>query len=267
MTSSYDKGWLYRESYLRNKRTLEQSGMTVNDPTQANTIRMARSYLRSEIYATPGQTEFNFPILTNDPSPGSPIPTPTITEVRLKQQDVFFACELGFYIYMAQSSASTGSSTAWRYVDMTFPDPNLIDLAWNTGFGINLAFALWTTARLNVQVNNVTVTPVYPMKKHMVVPETQILSSGVYPTADASAGGHATGSENTFSPVNYDSDGFNQIWPNWVLNGGNNNQYTMTYPTPISNLGIQTGCQLWFAIEWHGFLAQNASSIMSMKTK
>lgn len=263
-SSTYDKGKLYEDAYLRAEKTLKNSGMTVNDPGQANTIRMAQSVLRSEIFATPGQSEFSFPILTNDPSPGSPIPTPTITEIRLKQQDVFFACELGFYIYMQASGTGT---TSWRYVDMTFPDPNLNGGAWGGGSNINLAQALWTTGRLNVQVNNVTVTPLWPIKNHSYVPLNQNLANAVYPPADASSGGDATGMETSFNPISYNQDGRCNIWPNWILNGGNNNQYTLTFPTPISNLGINVNAKLWFVLEWHGFLAQNASSIMSMKTK
>ena len=265
MGSSYDKSWVYRESYLRAQRTLEKSGMTVNDPSKPNTIRMAQSMLRSEIFATPGQSEFTFPILTNDPSPGSPIPTPTITEVRLKQQDVFFTCELAFYIYCQQTGGSS-ANPSWRYVDMTFPDPNLNGGAWSPGYSYNLAQALWTTGRLNVQVNNVTTTPLWPIKNHSYVPQTQVLANGVYLPADAVNGGDATGMELSMNPISYNENGRCNIWPNWVLNGGNNNQYTLTYPTPISNLGINSAAKLWFVLEWHGFLAQNASSIMSMKT-
>ncbi len=258
---AYDKLWLYREGYLRSKKTLEDSKMTVNDPAQPNTIRMAQSMLRSEIFANLGQSEFSFPILTNDPSPGSPIPTPTITEVRLKQQDVFFTMELAFYIYM-QSSAS--GNTAWRFVDMTFPDPNLNGGAWAGGANINLAQALWTTGRLNVQVNNVTTTPLWPIKNHSKVPASQVGANYVYPPSDAASGGSATGMEPTFNPISYGDDGRCAIWPNWVVNGGNNNQYTLTFPQPLSALGIASGAKLWFVLEWHGFLAQNASSIMSM---
>ncbi len=262
MQSNYNKANLYQQAYLRAEKTLMESGMTVNDPKQANTIRMAQSALRSEIFANLGQSEFQFPILTNDPSPGSPVPTPTSTEIRLKQQDVFFVCELGFYIYCARTN---GGNTSWRYVDMTFPDPNLIGGAWTPGFGLNLAQALWTTGRLNVQVNNVAVTPLWPIKNHSFVPQNQILGNAIYPTADPSAGGFATGMEVSFNPVSYDSDGRAMIWPNWLLNGGNNNQYTLTYPNPINALGIAANAQLWFVLEFHGFLAQNASSIMSMK--
>lgn len=262
MRSQYNKGGLYQEGYLRAEKTLKNSQMTVNDPNQPNTIRMAQSTLRSEIFANLGQSEFQFPILTNDPSPGSPVPTPTPTEIRLKQQDVFFVMELGFYIYCARTN---GGSVDWRYVDMTFPDPNLVGGAWTAGSGLNRAQALWTTGRLNVQVNNVAVTPLWMIKNHSYVPQNQNLSLAVYPPADASSGGFATGVETSFNPISYDSDGRAMIWPNWMLNGGNNNQYTLTYPVPINQLGIAANAQLWFVLEFHGFLAQNASSIMSMK--
>jgi len=254
----YDKSSLYKDAYVRNKRTLEKSGMTVNDPMQPNTIRMARSYLRSEIFLNLGSTEFTFPILTNDPSPGSPIPTPTPTEVRLKQQDVFFTCELGFFIYCYQTA---GGNQLFKYQDMTFPDPNMNGGAWVGGLGMVQAIALWLTAQLNVQVNNVAVTPIYPLRRHCMVPVGQIIANGVFLPAQPPS----TGLTETFNQINYDCDGYQEIWPNWILNGGNNNQYTLRYPQPVGNLGVVAGAQLWLALEWHGFLAQNASSIMSMK--
>lgn len=252
-TNNYDRSRLYSDAYVRNKMTLEKAGMKVNT-NEAGAIRMADSFLRSEIYLNPGQTEFQMPILTNDPSPGSPVPTPTPTERRLLQQDVFFACELGFFIY---AYATGGGNQTWRYEDMTFPNPFLIGGIWTN---LDQAVSLWSTPRLNVQVNNVAITPAYQLKKHLYIPEIQTLANG-----DATATvPPITGNLSVFNPVNYGANGYSQIWPNWILNGGNNNQYTITFPQPINALGLNNAAQCWMVLEWRGFLAQNASSIMKM---
>ena len=249
--NNYDRSRLYADAYVRNKRTLEDNGMQVNN-NKPGAIRMADSYLRSEIYLNPNLSEFRIPILTNDPSPGSPVPTPTTTEVRLNLQDVFFTCELGYYIYAYQTG---GGAQTYRFCDMTFPDPFLIGGIWTN---LDQAMGLFTTPRLNVQVNNVAITPIYQIKKHARVGEIQRSANGNLLAATPPI----TGNWDYFNPINYGSDGMSQIWPNWILNGGNNNQYTLTFPNPINSMGVNPSCQLWAVIEWRGFLAQNASSIM-----
>ena len=262
MPQSYDRSRLFQDAYVRNAKTLEEANMTVNKPGDAATIRMAQSYLRSEVSLVLGSTQFQLPILTNDPSPGAFTVTPTPTEVRLNLQDVMFCCELGFFIYCGRTA---GGNTTFRYNDMTFPDPFLVGGAWTAaGSSMLQAMSLWTTARLSVLVNNVTTTPIYNLKRHMRVPQGQIIALGApVPTAAPPA----TGIMETFNEVDFGTDGYGLIWPNWVLNGGNKNQYTITYPQPVGNLGIQTGAQLWIAVEFHGYLAQNASSIMDLKAK
>lgn len=258
----YDRSSLYRDAYVRNELTLKASGMTVNDAHDAGTIRMSRSFLRSEVFLNLGSTEFQFPILTNDPSPGAPVGTtvPTPTEVRLNLQDVFFACELGFFIYCA---VTTGGQVIYRYNDMTFPDPWINGGGWVNGPAMLQAASLWITAELNVLVNNVTLTPIYPIKRHYRVPNGQIVANGTFLPSTPPA----TGIQETFNEVNFSDDGYGEIWPNWILNGGNKNQYIIRYPQPVGNLGINGGAQFWLVLEWHGFLAQNASSIMTIQPK
>jgi hypothetical protein len=61
------------------------------------------------------------------------------------------------------------------------------------------------------------------------------------------------------------NDGRVMTWPNWIVNGGNNNQYVITYPVPTGTMGIGSLTGLYLVMEWHGFLAQNASSLMYNK--
>lgn len=202
-------------------------------------IKLTRSYLRTEILLNPALTSYNFQLLTNQVAPGSTGVNPT--EQRLKQQDVFFCHRLGFYIYCA---ATAYGNTIYRFQMMTFPNPTL----YGSGLQLEQMMGLWTSGQLQVTVNNDVLTPAWDLLQHMIV--NQSMTSAIYqPTS------------NYFNQNDYTKDGLVVVEPNWVLNGGNDNEYVITYPQSISTMGIGT-YQFWLTLKFEGFLAQNCSSIM-----
>lgn len=203
-------------------------------------IKLTRSYLRTEILLTSNLTSYNFALLTNQVAPGSNGINPT--EQRLKQQDVFFCHRLGFYIYCA---ATSGGTTIYRYQLMTFPNPSFYG---SSGLQLEQMMGLWTTGQLQVTVNNDVLTPAWDLLQHMIV--NQSMTSAVYqPTS------------NYFNQNDYTKDGLVVVEPNWVLNGGNDNEYVISYPQSLSSIGLGTS-QMWLTLKFEGFLAQNCSSIM-----
>jgi hypothetical protein len=72
-----------------------------------------------------------------------------------------------------------------------------------------------------------------------------------------------------FDQINYANDGLIVTEPNWIINGGNNNLYTVTYGNNwAAVIGASSGgnqnstIPLFGIMVWDGWLAQNASSIM-----
>ncbi len=221
-----------------------------NDPTESGgrskQIRMTQSYLRSDCQLSQNLSTYNFGILDREASTGNNSILPQ--EQRLKQQDVFFVYDLGFYVYC---SATAAANTTFKYELMTFPNPNFY-----SGFGagaINLdqLCALWQAAVLQVQVNNNVLTPNWDIAQHFYVPETQI-NTTIWPSG------------NYFNEIDLGRDGRQVVEPNWIINGGNNNQYIINYPVSLTTLNFGS-FTLYISLIWRGFLAQNCSSLMDNK--
>lgn len=245
----------YRNAVASIERKVDASGSkeyvvnrvpNTNMPSEKNakTIRVAQSYLQSEITIDPSLTSYNFGILTTELTQGANQLFPT--EQRLKLQDVFFTYGLGFFV---RCVATPGGNTTFSKELMTYPNPNFYGA---TGIELDLMQGLWTDARLSVLVNNDVLTPAWRITNHLYVPPTQINAVN-WPGGD--------NPQNYFNQISGNEDGFVITEPNWILNGGNNNQYTITYPQSINNIGLQAG-NFRLVLIWLGFLAQNASSIM-----
>ena len=213
-------------------------------------IKVTRSYLRTEILLQPTLTSYSFAILQNVSANNGPtVPGTQPTEQRLKQQDVFFCNRLGFYVYMALTN---GGSPEYRYI--LFTGPNSVDPVQ--------MFGIWTTGQLQVTVNNDVLTPAWDILQHLYIPELQ---------GDPSGGPGAPGPGIT-SIISYlngqrlNMDGLIIVEPNWVLNGGNDNEYVITYPQSLNSIGINsTTARFFLVLKMEGFLAQNCSSIMDNK--
>lgn len=242
-----NKGVLHgakRTAWNKAVDVLHGSGMIVrgvDPPSQDKSlVTLTNSYLRTEAVLNPNTTQYNFGILNTEPSTGGAI-QPFPTEQRLLLQDVFFAYDFGFYITCNKTG---GGNTNFQYQLMTFPNPNFFG---SFGLNLDLMIGLWTMGKMQLVINNNVVIPSWPLKRHLVINQTQILfpSSNVY-----------------FNQNDFDDDGLSAMEPNIILNGGNNNKLSINYPLPINTMGIGDTAVFNLVCWFDGFLAQNASTIM-----
>ena len=212
-------------------------------------VKATRSYLRTEILLQPTLTQYSFAILQNVSANNGPnIPGIQPTEQRLKLQDVFFCNRLGYYLYQA---VTNGGNTEYRYILYTSPNSNFL------AFGVDpiQMYALWTTGQLQVTVNNDVLTPAWDMLQHLYIPMQQ---------GDPSGGVGQVW--NYLQPLRGDQDALIIVEPNWVLNGGNDNEYVLNFPQSLNTMGISSVTARFFLVlKLEGFLVQNVSAIMDNK--
>lgn len=241
----------HRHAYMEMCKTIEAGGdYVVNSDGRARkenkkNLRAAQSFLWSQIPLSAGSSSYVFNVQDGLFNVGNPGLLPM--EKRLKLQDVFFTYALGFYLTCA---ATGGGNTNYQFELMTFPSANFY------GGGtpnLDTMVGLWTSGVLNVTVNGDTLTPAWDMGQHFYVPQTQVPANPV------------SGSP-YYDQRDLADDGWVVTEPNWIINGGNNNIYTVNYPNTYANINL--GTAKWnLVMKWQGFLVQNASSIMDNATK
>ncbi len=239
-------------AYVRAKRDLEANEQyVVNNEAKARkdkkmNLRVAQSNLISIVPLNANTTQYVFNVLDSVPNQGNA--GLLSEEIRLKQQDVFFTSSIGFFLV----AYAPVSYPPLRFQFMTYPTPSLQGV-----LGIGDAAALmgiWTAGKLDVKVNGETVTPSWWLQKHLVINQTQSNVAG-------------TPINPYWDQINYAEDGYQVVEPNWIVNGGNNNLYTVNYNNDWSLVfgGTNAANTYGFCIAmvWDGWLAQNASSIMN----
>lgn len=246
----------HRLAYEVMKGQIEADGQYIlNNENKAkelkkNNIRAAQSYLWSQVPITPASSSYVFQVKNGVANIGNPGLLPM--ETRLKDQDVFFTYALGFYLLCT----STGfSNTSYQFNLMTFPSADFFG-SLPGGVPIETLLGIWTSGSLNVKVNGETLTPQWDLGQHLHIPQTQILAApGPSSTAPF------------FDQKDLSEDGFVITEPNWIINGGNDNQYQAVYPQNWGAVGVPdpttTNWRFSLVMKWQGFLAQNASTIMN----
>ena len=250
----------HRLAYEVMKKQIEQDGINVvNNEQLAATqkkknIRAAQSYLWSEIPLTPGSSTYQFNVKNGVPNIGNAGIVPG--EIRLKDQDVFFTYALGFYLRVLVSGSN---QTNWQNFLFTFPSAVFGGLTpgpavWNQ----EALTGLWTEGALSVKTNGEDLTPRWDMGQHLYIPQTQAPVAVPFPTQSYL---------NWFDEVDLSENGLVVTEPNWIINGGNDNNYTVTYPQNYGSFAVPdpltTNWRISLVMKWQGFLAQNASSIMN----
>ena len=237
----------HRLAYNAAVNTVTRSGeYVVNDEKGARTkgkknIRLAQSYLWSETQLT-GNSSYVMNVLDNKYNVGSSNLYPM--EKRLKQQDVFFTYALGFFIL----PISPGGGS-FQFQLMTFPSAQFFG---SGGSNLPSLLGLWTAGSLNVTVNGETLTPAWDLGQHLSIPQTQVPANPIAGSI-------------FYDQLDLSQDGLAVVEPNWIVNGGNDNQYIINYPSNYSSIGLGT-LNYHIVLKWYGFLAQNASSIMDNST-
>jgi hypothetical protein len=245
----------HRRAYEVMKTQIEATGKyMVNNQVAAKkagklNVRAAQSYLWSQIQLLPGSSSYLFQVKDGVPNAGANNILPM--ERRLKDQDVFFTYALGFYLLVARTA---GSSAAAQFQLMSFPSAQFDG---STGYDEYTLRGLWTAGVLSIKINGEILTPQWEMSQHLCINQTQfprytsLIPGSIFPP---------------FDQIDMSSDGLIAVEPNWIINGGNNNEYIVSYPSNYSNIGIPdpatNNFQMYLVMKWQGFLAQNISSIM-----
>lgn len=244
----------HRRTYEVMRSTIQKnSNYLVNQEAEALAqqklnIRAAQSIIWSEIPLVSSSSSYLFNVKFGVPNAGNS--GILASEVRLKDQDVFFSYAFKFALRAVSNPAG---STDWGCRLMTFPSADLFGPLPAAVPGLFTFQALWNFGRMSIKVNGETTTPIWDLSQHLSIPQTQIPApwSG-NPPYDELAGG---------------DDGWCVTEPNWILNGANNNEFIVDYGANYQ-LIKQASIQWSFTLVaiWQGFLAQNVSSIMNSGT-
>lgn len=241
-----------RKAYNNAVMALEEDGQyIVNSERKAmklgkKNIRVAQSYVWSEIPTTPNSSSYVLNVIDQQYNVGNNNLLPE--EKRIKQQDVFFTYAIGYFIRVVNLWPGT------YYQLMTFPSAIVAGTPPFFFPDPSCLMGLWTSGSLNVTVNGDVLTPGWDLGQHLFIPQT-IGNVGGVP------------SNPYYDQTNPAEDGFAITEPNWIINGGNNNIYTINFPNDYNRIfaGVNAGVttQVNLVMKWYGFLAQNASSIMN----
>jgi len=212
--------------YRNALRAMQTAGI---DP---RTAILSQSFLKLEVVAATGKTNYQFGVLVNDNIGGQPS---RATETRLNLQDAFYVGTVQIYTSLADSA------TATDYAPIT----------WNNQFnfttsGAALALNNFYNGSYSLTVNNRVITPNLPMVRHKYVPILQqnaAAASGV--NTDAFDGMEATALA---------------CEPNWVLIGSKGNQLVLNLPAAIGTL--QASATTVISCVMSGILAQNVTSVV-----
>ena len=211
--------------YRNALRAMQTAGI---DP---RTAILSQSFLKLEVVAATGKTNYQFGVLVNDNIGGQPS---RATETRLNLQDAFYVGTVQIYTSLATSL------TATDYAPITWNNPFQFSTA-----GAALALNNFYNGYYSLTVNNRVISTAMPIIRHKTVPILQ---------QNATAG----------SGVN--SDAFDGVQaaayacePNWVLIGSKNNQLTMNLPSAIGTLQATTPTIITMLLS--GILAQNVTPV------
>jgi hypothetical protein len=193
--------------------------------------KLTQSFLRLENQLIIGKTQFQFPVLNNQPNfSGVIFPT----EQRLNQQDSFVAAMWGVYV------SNPASNTDATFILHSFPNPQVftpadaapLETIYNSYF--------------QLAVNNDIILPAWDVSRHRLVPFTQ---GGILPFTAA-----------TILPedqIDLSSDGFFPVEPNIVFIGSKNSVLNLLMPAALTAVAAFERLTIIF----RGVLAQNSTII------
>ena len=215
-----------RLAFEKAKNAIQQAGFSLGQAV------LSQSYIRTELTLSTTKTQYQFPILVNDNSQG----TPPATANLLNLQDAFYCSSL-FIGFCAPSSA-----TATDFQLVSYPDASIFTTA-------NAASSLYSFYNGNLQltINNRQVVPSYPVSRHYFVPQTQTTANADYTTSGINYRNQMDGSESGYAPIE----------PGWVFVGSKQNVLTINLPASLA--AIQSNSRVVVILAGH--LAQNVTPV------
>lgn len=215
-----------RLAFEKAKNAIQQAGFSLGQAV------LSQSYLRTELTLSTSKTLYQFPILVNDNSQG----TPTNTSKLLNLQDAFYCSSLfiGF--------AAPSSSTATNFQLVTYPNASIFTTA-------NAATSLFSfyNGNLSLTVNNRQIVPAYDVYRHYEVPQTQQTANADYSASSINYRDQQSGADSGFYPVE----------PGWVMVGSKQNTLQIEIPSALA--AIQADSRVVLIMRGH--LAQNVTPV------
>lgn len=213
--------------YENAKQNLATAGVDLNK------AKLTQSFLRLENTLIVGKTQFQFPVLNNQPS-GTAGVGAFNTEQRLNQQDSFVTAMWG--IFLSAPSSNTDATAILH----TYPNPTTFAAA-----GVAAALETIYNSYFQLAVNNDIILPAWDLSRHRLVPQTQ---NGVIITAQTVA---------PYDEIDLGSDGFYPVEPNLVFIGSKNNVLTLVMPAALAAITAFNR----ISVILRGVLAQNSTII------
>lgn len=193
------------------------------------------SVLRLEQAVTITASTYFFPVKTNEFNAQGVGARPT--EVRLHDQDAFYASSMNMYI--SKTSSNVAPYPTNMLLD-TYPNAITYPLAFAAGVsgGVNFGSALLTlwNGNMTLKVNERTLMTAFPLYDFLQIPQTQLTA--------------ATNSPQT----QFDGTGVQFMEPNPVFIGTKKNQLNLALP---GNITTTEATPVIIILKFWGYLAQN----------
>lgn len=215
-----------RLAFEKAKNAIQAAGFSLGQAV------LSQSYLRTELELSTTKTLYQFPILVNDNSQGTPPNTCNL----LNLQDAFYCSSL--FIGFAKPSSSTDTT----FQLCTYPNSSIFSAA-------NTASSLYSfyNGTLSLTVNNRQIVPSYDVVRHYDVPWQQQVTAPYYAAQTA-----AWKDSNNLS-----EDGFYPVEPGWVLVGSKQNVLQISIPAALA--AIEANSRV--VVIMRGHLGQNITSV------
>lgn len=215
-----------RLSYEKAKAGIQAAGFNLN------TAVLSQSYLRSELALSTTKTLYQFPILINDNSQGTPFNTAFL----LNLQDAFYVSHIGLFF------AKPSSSTDTTFQLVTYPNASIFSTA-------NTASSLYSfyNGQISITINNRQVVPGLDTYRFYQVPQQQTTTNAFYTTSTINYKDQQDGSASGLYPIE----------PGIVFSGSKQNIVQITIPAALAAIETNSRVVLYFA----GHLAQNVTSV------
>jgi len=212
-----------RMAFINAQNAIKRSGQST-----AKAV-LSQSYLRLEVPLTTTSTQFTFDVLVNEN-----LNQNSVTQQKLNLQDAFYVSEVGMYVGIATTSATTETNVQLY----TYPNPNVFTTT-------NASTSLYSLYNgfLQLTINQRTIVPSWDMQRHLFIPQTQKTGAAT-PPLDQMEAIH---------------QGMYPAEPAWVLSGAKKNVLQAVLPGNLT--AVQATVQTRLILILRGVLAQNVTSV------
>lgn len=158
LSSAYERAYqACVAAYMNNNPSMTlQAAQTAVD----NSI-LSQSYLRLEVQLVANTNAYVLNVLNNQANAGV---AQRPSEVRLSQQDSFFASQMGIYLGKASSTTDYSFELQSYPNPITFPTGSSTLYTLYNGYGV-------------IDVNNQKIVPKFPLSDFMQIPQTQLTAA------------------------------------------------------------------------------------------